>query len=266
MAAILRDFGQRTRQQDPVIHFYETFLHAYDPVVRETRGVYYTPQPVVSYIVRSLDHLLRAEFGCAAGLAESALIARPNTDPALTVKGSAGKAPRKTAPCHRVLILDPACGTGTFLQSVIAHIHDTLAAQGQQGAWSSYVSEHLLPRLHGFELLMAPYAVAHLKLGLQLRELGYDFQANERLRVYLTNTLEEPHEWAGLPLFTQELAREVQAANEGKRDLPIMVILGNPPYSGHSANKGQWINNLLRSQGEGAEGLPPSYFLVDGKP
>ncbi|MGL4504017.1 MAG: type ISP restriction/modification enzyme, partial [Planktothrix sp.] len=177
MAEILKDFGKRTRREDPVVHFYETFLAAYDPKMRESRGVYYTPEPVVSYIVNSVDYILKNKFNIAKGLADSKKIKIPNP------KGEG------TIDSHQVLILDPAVGTGTFMHSVINHIYDNFKAQ--KGMWSSYVTQHLLPRLFGFELLMAPYTVAHMKLGLQLQELGYDFNSDERLRIYLTNTLEE---------------------------------------------------------------------------
>jgi len=213
--SILADFGKRTGKEDPVVHFYEDFLQAYDPKVREMRGVYYTPEPVVLYIVRSIDHLLKTRFNKPDGLA----------DPS-------------------VLILDPACGTGTFLYYVIRHIYDHLCAKGQQGAWNSYVSQNLLKRVFGFELLMAPYAIAHLKLGLLLQELGYDFHSDERLGIYLTNTLEEAIKRSEV-MFAQWIADEANAAAEIKKEKPIMVVLGNPPYSGHSANKGPWITALM---------------------
>ncbi len=177
MAEILKDFGKRTRREDPVVHFYETFLAEYDPKMRQSRGVYYTPEPVVSYIVNSVDYILKNKFNIAKGLADSKKIKLPNP------KGEG------TIDSHQVLILDPAVGTGTFMHSVINHIYDNFKAQ--KGMWSSYVTQHLLPRLFGFELLMAPYTVAHMKLGLQLQELGYDFKSDERLRIYLTNTLQE---------------------------------------------------------------------------
>ena len=235
MAAILEDFGKRTRQEDPVVHFYETFLAAYDPKMRESRGVYYTPEPVVGYIVRSIDAILRRDFGMPDGLAHAKKIKlrRPKAQ---------GKG-EETHETHRLQILDPATGTGTFLYAVIAKIRERF--DGNAGAWPGYVAEHLLPRLFGFELLMAPYAVAHMKLGLELEQSGYDFASDERLRVYLTNTLEEAHEMSGLPLFTQWLAEESRAASEVKRDAPVMVVLGNPPYSGHSVNKGEWIEELM---------------------
>jgi len=232
IAAILKDFGKHTRREDPVVHFYETFLAAYDPKMREARGIYYTPEPVVSYIVRSVDHILKSDFALPDGLADSSKI---------TVKSPDGKGKTDV---HKVLILDPAVGTGTFLFSVIDLIHDSF--KGNKGMWSSYVSQQLLPRLFGFELLMAPYAVAHMKLGLELAETGYDFKTEERLRVYLTNTLEEAHEMTGLPLFTQWLAEEANAASQVKQDIPVMVVLGNPPYSVSSQNKGDWISELLQ--------------------
>jgi len=207
LEAVMADFGRGSLEKDPVVHFYETFLAAYDPEKRKVRGVYYTPEPVVSYIVRAIDHFLKERFRRPWGLAD-----------------------------RNTLILDPACGTGTFLHSVIALIYDTLCAQGQAGGWASYVSQSLLPRIFGFELLMAPYAVAHLKLGLLLKETKYDFPPGERLGVYLTNTLDEgslkvePIPLAGF------ITEESRAAIKIKKDDPIEVILGNPPYAGHSAN------------------------------
>ena len=218
MAAVLEDFGHRTRREDPVVHFYETFLAAYDPRMREARGVYYTPEPVVSYIVRSVDAILKEKFGRPLGLAD------PNT-----------------------LILDPATGTATFLYYVIRHIYEELQRQGQIGAWSSYVREELLPRIFGFELLMAPYTIAHMKLGILLRELGYDFESNERLRVYLTNTLEKGVHSKETIGFAEYITQEADAATEVKKEAPIEVIIGNPPYSGTSANMGEWITGLIDS-------------------
>ena len=250
IAAILRDFGQRTRQEDPVVHFYETFLAAYDPALRETRGVYYTPEPVVSYLVRSVDALLKQTFQLPMGLADASK---------MTVRDG-----ERVLPTHRVQILDPATGTGTFLYAVITQIHAAFA--GNQGLWSGYVREHLLPRLYGFELLMAPYTVAHLKLGLLLRETGYDFAGDERLRVYLTNTLEQSRELTHLPLFGDWLVKEARNAAHAKQTAPIMVVLGNPPYSGHSANQGEWIAGLLRGR-DGLSGQKTgNYFQVDGAP
>lgn len=256
MAAILSDFGKRTRQEDPVVHFYETFLAAYDPKMREARGVYYTPEPVVGYIVRSVDALLKRDFGMKDGLAHAKKIKlkRPKTQ---------GKG-EETYETHRLQILDPATGTGTFLYAVIAKIRERF--DGNAGAWPGYVADHLLPRLFGFELLMAPYAVAHMKLGLELEQSGYDFRSDERLGVFLTNSLEQAHELTGLPLFTQWLAEESRAASSVKRDAPVMVVLGNPPYSGHSANTGEWIAGLLRGHDSLGKRDTENYFEVDGGP
>src|SRR5207249_3558587 len=210
-------------------------LAAYDPQMREVRGVYYTPEPVVSYIVRSIDHILKTDFKLKDGLADSSKI---------KIKSPDGKG---TTDVHKVLILDPATGTGTFLYEVINRIHASF--RKNLGMWSGYVSEHLLPRLFGFELLMAPYAVAHMKLGLVLADSGYDFKADERLRVYLTNTLEEGFEGERLP-FVEWLVEEATAAGNVKHDATVMVVIGNPPYSGNSANKGEWITKLIEAYKE----------------
>ena len=255
MSAILADFGGRGVEEDPVVHFYEDFLAAYDPDLREMRGVYYTPEPVVSYIVRSADRLLRDRFNLADGLADTDKI---------TVETPDGE--REESP--RVLILDPAVGTGTFIREVIATIRTTITAKGLAGAWPDYVREHLLPRLFGFELLMAPYAICHLKLGLEIAgaDARFAMPDGERLNVFLSNTLEEAHETLpGQPLLlAHEIAREAASADAVKREKPVMVVLGNPPYSGHSANKGRWIRDLLRGK-DGTE-RTGSYFHVDGEP
>ena len=240
MAAILKDFGKSTQQEDPVVHFYEDFLAAYDPKLRELRGVYYTPEPVVSYIVRSVDRLLRDEFGLADGLADTATVEVATED---------GEA--RTSP--RVLILDPAAGPGTFLREVVSQVRRTIADKGLGGAWPDYVREHLLPRLFGFELLMAPYAICHLKLAIEIggEQGAFAMPEGERLNVFLTNSLEEAHEGATGPMFAAEIAREAREADAVKRDHPVMVVIGNPPYSGHSANKGKWIRDLIGAYKQG---------------
>jgi hypothetical protein len=255
MAAILQDFGKRTRQEDPVVHFYETFLAQYDHELRELRGVYYTPEPVVSYIVRSVDYILKKAFDLPDGLADYSKINMVSSDGKTSIDQN--KLP------HTVQILDPATGTGTFLYYVIKQIYESF--KNNRGIWSSYVSEHLLPRLFGFELLMAPYAVAHLKLGLQLGETGYDFGSNERLGVYLTNTLEEEFE-ASQVLFADWLVEEATAAGNVKYDAPVMVVLGNPPYSGHSANS-SWKETKDGKKVPTFIGkLIQDYYKVDGMP
>ncbi|MCX6148130.1 MAG: N-6 DNA methylase, partial [Candidatus Kapabacteria bacterium] len=183
---LLANFGKQTQTEDPIIHFYETFLSEYDPKLRKARGVWYTPKPVVNFIVRAVDEILKDEFGLSKGLADNSKI---------KIKiNQQGKEIEKEV--HKVQILDPATGTGTFLAEVVNHIHNKF--KGQEGIWSSYVENDLLPRLNGFELLMASYAMAHLKLDLLLKETGYkptvsDGRGGQRLRVYLTNSLEESH-------------------------------------------------------------------------
>lgn len=260
--SILLDFGKRTRREDPVVHFYETFLAAYDPKMREARGVYYTPEPVVTYIVRSIDHILKNDFGLPDGLADTTKVKAYKH-----VGDEKGKPKNVEAgECHKVLILDPVVGTGTFLHGVIDQIHEQVIGKGGKGMWSGYVSKHLLPRLFGFELLMAPYAVAHMKLGLRLKELGYDFSSGERLKIYLTNTLEKGQQLPNLGVFGDRIAAEANAASSLKCEAPVMVILGNPPYFGKSANKGEWITGLLRGVDSLNIQSTENYFELDGKP
>jgi Type ISP C-terminal specificity domain/N-6 DNA Methylase len=247
---ILKEFGQ---VRDPIVHFYETFLAAYDPKLREARGVYYTPEPVVRYIVRSVETLLKDRFGVSDGFADT------STTP---FRSDPHAGDNTSTP--RVFVLDPAVGTGTFLYAVVNEVRQRFMDRNDAGKWSGYVRDHLLPRLFGFELLMAPYAVAHLKLGMQLAaqdlpeekrgDWAYDFGGHGRLGVYLTNSLEEALKKSEL-LLGAFISEEANAAAEIKRDLPILVVLGNPPYSGHSANKGKWITDLVYDYKRGIEGL-----------
>jgi N-6 DNA Methylase len=246
MEAILSDFSQTGNRDDIIIHFYEPFLAAYNPKLKKNRGVYYTPESVVSYMVRSVDILLKDKFHKPLGLAD------PD-----------------------VMILDPATGTGTYLLWIFQLVERRF--KGTDGdvesqrlikerfgemSWTQYVRDHLLPRVAGFELLMAPYAIAHLKLSLFLQESGYEFvceasalpNPNQRLKVYLTNTLDNAPRKSEF-LFDEFIASEANEATSIKQDEPVMVVVGNPPYSGHSENKGEWISNLLKD-----------YYQVDGKP
>ncbi|MCB0515685.1 MAG: N-6 DNA methylase [Bacteroidetes bacterium] len=229
---ILKNYGKSTKMEDPIIHFYETFLSEYDPKLRKARGVWYTPQPVVNFIVRAVDDILKTEFDLPQGLAD-------NSKTRIKIEQQGKKVEQDV---HKVQILDPATGTGTFLAEVVKHIHKKF--QGQQGIWSNYVETHLLPRLNGFELLMASYAMAHLKLDLLLTETGYKPTTNQRFRVYLTNSLEESHPDTGT-LFANWLSTEANEANHIKRDTPVMCVIGNPPYSGISSNNGEWISKLI---------------------
>ncbi|MCX6234453.1 MAG: adenine specific DNA methyltransferase [Bacteroidetes bacterium] len=241
VAELLRDFGKATQQNDPMIHFYETFLSEYNPALRKSRGVWYTPEPVVSFIVRAVNDILITEFGLPQGLADSSKTKITVKIPTHDKRYTAGQRDYEQE-VHKVQILDPAAGTGTFLAEVVKLIYKRF--EGQQGIWSNYVEEHLIPRLNGFEILMASYAMAHLKLDLLLTETGYIQKKEQRFRVYLTNSLEDYHPDTGT-LFANWLSTEANEANHVKRDTPVMVVLGNPPYSVSSSNKGEWIQNLI---------------------
>ncbi|WP_292533751.1 type ISP restriction/modification enzyme [Methylocystis sp.] len=203
----------RLFERDPFIYFYEDYLKAYDAKMRKSRGVYYTPPPIVNFIVRAVDDILKASFGIREGLADS----------------------------KRVTVLDFACGTGTFLLEVFERIFDNIGG-ADKGRADPIVREHLLKNIYGFEYLIAPYTIAHLKLSQFLRDRGHPLKDNERLQVFLTNTLEpiEPQKNFLLPA----ISAEVEAA-QAVKEKPILVILGNPPYSGHSKNKGAWITTAI---------------------
>ncbi|MFD2603165.1 type ISP restriction/modification enzyme [Flavobacterium suzhouense] len=242
---IMKNFGRSTKQEDPVVHFYETFLASYSPALRKARGVWYTPQPVVNFIVRAVDDILKTEFGLKDGLADRSKIKVKVKAPKLdnrsknTSKIIGEQEIEKEY--HKVQILDPATGTGTFLAEVVRHIHKKF--EEQQGIWSKYVNNDLIPRLNGFELLMASYAMAHLKMDMLLTETGYKPENDQRFRIFLTNSLEEHHKDTGT-LFSHWLADEANQANAIKRDAPVMVVIGNPPYSVSSTNKSPWIEKL----------------------
>ncbi|MBT9545130.1 MAG: DNA methyltransferase [Candidatus Sericytochromatia bacterium] len=238
---ILKNYGQKTKMEDPIIHFYETFLAEYDPKLRKSRGVWYTPAPVVQFIVRAVDDILKSEFDIPKGLLDTATTKINVNSQTIDKRSKTGfKIVEKEV--HKVQILDPATGTGTFLAEVIKYIHKKF--KGQEGIWSGYVESHLLPRLNGFELLMASYAMAHLQLDLLLKESGFKPSKLQRTRVYLTNSLEEHHPDTGT-LFANWLSSEANEANYIKRDTPVMCVIGNPPYNGESSNKGDWIMNLM---------------------
>jgi predicted helicase len=209
--------------KDPYVYFYEDFLSAYDAKLRKAKGVYYTPPPVVNFIVRAINDLLKTEFGITSGLADH----------------------------KKVTVLDFATGTGTFLLQVFEQIFEAIPA-GSKAKRDLIVKEHILKNLYGFEYLIAPYTIAHLKLSQYLKENGYEMNQKERLQIYLTNTLE--------PINPQTNFLLPALANEGKeaqkiKDKPILVITGNPPYSGHSKNTGDWISKIIKD-----------YYFVDGKP
>ena len=239
---LMEGFGKLTGQSDPFLHFYETFLAAYNPAKRKARGVWYTPEPVVNFIVRAMDEVLQTEFGLPDGLADTSKVTidwdTGQTDPK-------GKAVTIKKQVHRVQILDPATGTGTFLAEVIKQIAPKVKDMAE-GMWSPYIEKDLIPRLHGFELLMASYAMCHMKLDMILTELGYKPTGTPpRLGVYLTNSLEEGERDERDLFMAQWLTREAREASTIKRQTPIMCVIGNPPYSGVSSNNGAWATNLI---------------------
>ena len=227
---------------DPVIHFYEPFLASYDSKLKKSRGVYYTPHPVVSFIVRSVDDILRTEFGLDDGLADTTSWSK------MVKRFEELSLPENVNPENPfVRILDPATGTGTFLMEVIEVIHKTMMIKWKKKGhntketnvlWNNYVTKFLLPRLHGYELMMAPYAIAHMKIGLKLYETGYYFGSDERARIYLTNALEPAQDSSGkFEFMIPALAHEAEAVNAIKRNHRFTVVIGNPPYSKLSSNR-----------------------------
>lgn len=237
---LLDGFSQKSGMNDPIIHFYETFLSEYNPALRKSRGVWYTPQAVVNFIVRACDEVLKDEFDLSDGLSDETKI-KIKVDDINAGYTKSGQKIKKELEVHKVQILDPATGTGTFLAETIKFIKKDFWG----GSWSSYVEEHLIPRLNGFELLMASYAMAHLKLDLLLLETGYkSSKEQKRFNIFLTNSLEEHHEQSG-NLFASYLANESKEADRVKKDVPVMVVMGNPPYAVSSSNKNEWIQNLI---------------------
>lgn len=229
---ILHEYHTTGKGSDPIIHFYETFLATYDPEIRERRGVYYTPEPVVGYIVRSIHSLLKSHFNLADGLAS-----------------------------EEVKLLDPAGGTLTFPAEAIRVAAEEFTQKYGAGALHPWVKKHILANFHAFELMMAPYAIGHLKIGFILNELGYKMSDDERFKLYLTNTLEmEEIEQIFIPGLSS-LSEESHLAAKVKKDQPVLVILGNPPYSGNSANVNEWTERLLKEDMDGCQ----SYYKADGK-
>ena len=223
---ILHGYFREGKGKDPIVHFYETFLAEYDPQTREKRGVYYTPEPVVSYIVRSLHTVLQEQFKKKDGFAGEA-----------------------------VTVLDPAAGTLTFIAEAARIALEEFVTKYGEGGKENFIQEHIIKNFYAFELMMAPYAIGHLKMSFLLEELGYRLPKGERVKLYLTNTLEmgdlAQTELPGMA----SLSEESHLAGYVKKESPILVILGNPPYSGHSFNVGEWISKEIKV-----------YYQVDGKP
>lgn len=253
--AIIQDFNRQTGggREDPVIHFYEEFLEEYDKTQRVQRGVYYTPQPVVNFIVRAVDYIIKTEFGFEDGLASTATKRITYYRDSKKKKDGRYTQVKDTKDVPAIQVLDPATGTGTFIRQTILQIYENFKAKNKslnasevKKEWNNYVPKHLLPRLNAFELMMAPYAVAHMKLAMVLKDTGYEFESDERLNIYLTNTLEEPgNSNMQITMFDDPLASESVAANAVKKNDGINVVIGNPPYSNSSSNRGEWIQDLI---------------------
>lgn len=223
---ILDQYYHEGKGSDPVLHFYETFLSVYDPKTREKRGVYYTPEPVVFFIVRSLHQILKDKFNISDGLASK-----------------------------NVTLLDPAGGTLSFLAKAIETAVEEFESKYGKGAVKSFLKDQILQNYYAFELMMAPYAIGHMKMSFLLEELGYRMEDDERVKYYLTNTIEMKElEESNFPGMSS-LSHESHEAGKVKKQVPILVILGNPPYSGHSSNNGKWISDVIKE-----------YYKVDGKP
>lgn len=230
---ILDEFYKKGKGEDPIVHFYETFLNIYDPATREKRGVYYTPEPVVKYIVRSVHELLKTHFDLMDGLASKS-----------------------------VTLLDPAGGTLTFPAEAIKLAVKEFTDKFGDGGKTKFIQNHILKNFYAFELMMAPYAIGHIKISFLLEELGYQMQEDDRFKLYLTNTLDmEDLQQTEIPGI-ESLSEESHFAAKVKKDEPILVIVGNPPYSGISANINEWTERLLKTNIDGAQ----SYYEVDGKP
>ena len=231
VADIHKEF--ESKDKDPFLHFYEDFLTKYDKNLKTARGAYYTPLAVVKFIVQAVDDILKQDFNISAGLADTAMVEQ----------------------FHRVQILDPATGTGTFLAEIVRSIYRQFA--NNAGMWHDYVKNHLIPRLNGFEIMMSPYTMAHLKMEMILQETGYISQqeggSSGRLHIYLTDALEDPKQIIEQIPFAQWLSNEANEAAKVKNNIPVMVVLGNPPYSVSSQNKGKWINDLLNDYKKGLD-------------
>jgi predicted helicase len=233
VSKILHEYYSKGKGEDPIVHFYETFLNIYDPTTREKRGVYYTPEPVVKYIVRSIHGILKTHFNLNDGLASK-----------------------------EVTLLDPAGGTLTFPAEAIKLAVTEFTDKYGDGGKKKFIRNQLLKNFYSFELMMAPYAIGHIKISFLLEELGYDLQDDDRFKLYLTNTLDmEDLEQTEIPGLGS-LSSESHLAAKVKRDEPILVIIGNPPYSGISANINEWTEKLLKENIDGAQ----SYYEVDGEP
>ena len=231
--SILNEYYKAGKGEDPIVYFYETFLKKYDPRIREIRGGYYTPQSVVKYIVSAVHAILKSHFGLPDGLAS-----------------------------EEVKLLDPAGGTLSFPAEAVRLAAKEFKDKYGEGGLNNWIKKHILENFYAFELMMAPYAIGHLKMGFVLDALGYKLDAEERFRLYLTNTLEmEEIKQIAIPGLSS-LSEESHQAGKVKKEQPILVILGNPPYRGISANINEWTERLLKEDIDGAQ----SYYKMDDLP
>ena len=217
---LLNDFYKQGKGDDPIIHFYETFLNKYDPSTREKRGVYYTPEPVVKFIVNSVNEILIQDFN-KIGFADTS-----------------------------IKVLDPASGTLTFLAEATKKAMETFTEYFGEGDKNGFIKKHILKNFYGFELMMSPYAIAHLKMSYLLQEHGYEFDEDDRFQLYLTNTLDaKVVDMPQLPGLSS-LAEEAEQANKIRKDTPVLAIMGNPPYSFDSYNKSSFEKELMKKYKE----------------
>ncbi|MAK62855.1 MAG: DNA methyltransferase [Ponticaulis sp.] len=247
---IMKSYGTSTARNDPLLHFYEDFLKAYDPETKDKLGVYYTPEPVVDFITRAIDDVLKTDFGLKQGLVDASRI-EIEVDPQRGLDKDGSRAKTAETVKHsvpRVQVLDPAVGTGTFLSHIIKLIAQRIQSKTDSSAWNAYVETDLIPRLHGFELMLASYAMCHLKLDMELKATGYTPSgAPPRASVHLTNSLEEGHPTGTELMLKPWLADQALHANRTKSEKPIICVVGNPPYLGEGGATESWIGELMEA-------------------
>lgn len=221
---IVSDFNRQTSMgrmvEDPIVVFYEQFLERYEPEQRKIMGEYFTPFPVADFMVRAVEHFLKNGLGAITGFADD-----------------------------RVSVLDPGTGTATCLRDIVLRTHQEFLKTCKQSDWNKFVDTSLLPRLCGYELMMSPYAIAHLKLALALQETGYCGSASSRIGVYLKNALRPystPSKSAAISPIAEIVDGEVRSATQIANG-SIRAIIGGPPFRENSWNKEAWINDLLQA-------------------
>lgn len=214
-------FSTSTEKEDPFIYAYEYFLKEFDIKTRNARGVFYTPIEAVRYIIKSIDEILKDKLNISDGIYG-----------------------------EEVHILDFAAGTGTFMLGAIEKAFENAKQNGIAGVWENIVSDFILKRLYGFEFLIVPYVLAHFRIHEYLKDLNYDYKKNDRLQLYLTNTLDNSA--GGQVKMFPQMQAESDNAYKIKNEEPILVIMGNPPYNNKSEeiNRKEWIENLLKDYKE----------------